>query len=254
MSRNFELLRRLGKAWDFNPAVPARGERVEPGAVSAGPSSASPVHLDPASLEEINAVAQQVFLAAGADSPRTVVLTSTDSGTGCTWVCAHLGEVLASRIAGSVCLVDANLRAPGLHAQFGLDNQCGLAEALLESQPIRGFARCLTRPNFWLITSGLGIEAAQSLLSADRMRLRLTELRAEFDFVLIDAPALSAASDALSLSGISDGVVLVLQASASRRQAARRAIQELQGNNAKVLGAVLNRRTFPIPDSIYKRL
>jgi Mrp family chromosome partitioning ATPase len=86
------------------------------------------------------------------------------------------------------------------------------------------------------------------------MRLRLTELRAEFDFVLIDASAMSVANDVIALGSMSDGVVMVLKANASRRQVARQAIEDLQGGKAKVLGAVLNQRTFPIPDALYKKL
>ena len=78
------------------------------------------------------------------------------------------------------------------------------------------------------------------------------ELRKEFDFVLIDTAAMSVSNDAISLGSFSDGVVMVLKANASRRETARQAIQDLQGGNARVLGAVLNQRTFPIPDTIYK--
>ena len=86
------------------------------------------------------------------------------------------------------------------------------------------------------------------------MRLRMTELKAEFDFVLVDTPAMNASNEAISIGSLADGVVVVLKANASRKQTARQAIEQLQGGKARVLGAVLNRRTFPIPESIYKRL
>jgi Mrp family chromosome partitioning ATPase len=86
------------------------------------------------------------------------------------------------------------------------------------------------------------------------MRLRLAELHAAFDYVLIDAAALNACNDAIVLGGLSDGVVLTLKANSSRRETARKAVQELQAANVRTLGAVLNQRTFPIPDALYKRL
>jgi Mrp family chromosome partitioning ATPase len=86
------------------------------------------------------------------------------------------------------------------------------------------------------------------------MRLRLSELRAEFDYVLLDVAALSDANDAVLLGSGTEGVVLVLKANSSRRESARNAIQDLQNAKARVLGAVLNQRTFPIPESIYKKL
>jgi protein-tyrosine kinase len=254
MSRNFELLQKLGKERELLHPVPAdvRPKEPAPSEQVAAPASSPSAVIQPG-LEEINALAQQVFLAPGAEAPRTVVFTSTEPGTGCTWVCAHLGEVLARRVAGSVCLLDANLREPGLHQQFGVENHNGISDALVQLDPIRTFARALSLPNLWLISSGSVGENADQLAS-DRMRLRLTELRAEFDYVLIDTSAMSVANDAIGLGSISDGVVMVLKANASRRETARQAIQDLQNGKAKVLGAVLNYRTFPIPDAIYKKL
>jgi Mrp family chromosome partitioning ATPase len=56
------------------------------------------------------------------------------------------------------------------------------------------------------------------------------------------------------LGHLVDGVALVLKANSSRRDSARDIIQLLQSSNVRVLGAVLNQRTFPIPERIYNRL
>jgi Mrp family chromosome partitioning ATPase len=183
-----------------------------------------------------------------------VVITSPDSGAGCTWVTARIAEVLAGRIAGSVCIVDANFKNPGMHQQFGLDNRHGLREALIQTDPIRTFARPLGLPNLFMIPAGTGEGDETNLLASDRMRLRIGELRSEFDFVLIDSPAMSAAPEVIGMGALCDGVVLVLKAHSSRKQTARQAVAELQGGSAKVLGAVLNQRTFPIPEKLYKKL
>src|SRR5215831_19866428 len=114
MSKNFELLQKLGKEQELLASIPATRNASQP--IPANPSAASASsELAQPSLEEISALAQQVFLLPGTNAPRTVVFASSEQGTGCTWVCAHVGEVLASRVAGSVCLVDANLRDPSLH-------------------------------------------------------------------------------------------------------------------------------------------
>lgn len=248
MSKNFELLQKLGKEQEIVHSSSSNGNN----SVAPKPLVAASSGEIKEGLEEINSFVQQVFLASS-DAPRRVLFTSTESGTGCTWVCSHTAEVLASRIAGSVCLVDANLREPGIHLQFGVENESGLSESLLHPDPIRSFVRTLS-PNLFLISAGSSRDSALSLLASDRMRLRLTELRAEFDFVMVDLPPLSVANDAAILGPQSDGVVLVLKANASKKQTARQAVETLQAANAKVLGAVLNQRKFPIPESIYKRL
>jgi capsular exopolysaccharide synthesis family protein len=205
-------------------------------------------------LEEISKLVQRVFLLPGSESPRTVVFSGAESGNGCSWVCARVAEVLASQVSGSVCLVDANFRNPGLNEQFAVENHHGLTDALREREPIRTFAKALSCPRLWLLTSGSENGDAQNLLSSDRMRFRMSELKAEFDYVLIDTPSLSASNDATVLGSSTDGLVMVLKANSSRREIARTAIQGLRAAKVHVLGAVLNQRTFPIPQAIYEKL
>lgn len=261
MSKNFELLRNLGKDQEFlnKPPVNGNGNRPQVAIASAAGGSAAAAApaltstLEKGSLEQINLLVQQVFMAPSADAPRVVVLTSADPGTGCTWVTAHVAEILAGRVAGSVCVVDANLRDPSLHQQFGVDNAVGLSDALLQLDPIRGYVRSLSLPNLFIMSSGSDPQAAESLVASDRMRLRITELRSEFDFVLLDTCAMSVANDSIGLGSFADGVLIVIKANASRKESARQAVQDLQEGKAKVLGAVLNQRSFPIPDKIYKK-
>jgi Mrp family chromosome partitioning ATPase len=72
--------------------------------------------------------------------------------------------------------------------------------------------------------------------------------------VLIDSPALSLCNDGILLGRATEGVVLVLKAHSSRRDSARKAIKDLQNAEVRILGAVLNQRTFPIPQKIYDLL
>jgi Mrp family chromosome partitioning ATPase len=112
----------------------------------------------------------------------------------------------------------------------------------------------MSRSNLWLLSSGSSTEAALPLLSTDRMRQRIAELRSRADYVLIDASAMNVSNDASSLAAASDGLVLVLKANSSRRETLRKEVQDLQAAHVRVLGAVLNQRTYPIPESIYNRL
>ena len=61
-------------------------------------------------------------------------------------------------------------------------------------------------------------------------------------------------ADAIALGQVSDGLILVLEADSTRKKAAQMAAANLRSSNVPILGAVLNKRTFPIPEKIYKRL
>lgn len=259
MSRNFELLQRIGREQSLYATTtteePIHG--LDPIRELEPPPNVTPVGSR-LKMKLLNSRKLQsscsAFLMPGGESPHTVLFSGAESGNGCSWVCARVAEVLASQVTGSVCLVDANLRNPGLSEQFAVENHHGLTDALQQGEPIRTFAKLLSCPRLWLVTSGSESEDGPTLLSSDRMRFRINELRSQFDYVLIDTPAVSSYNDAAVLGSSTDGLVMVLKANSSRRESARTAIQDLRNAKVRVLGAVLNQRTFPIPQAIYEKL
>jgi capsular exopolysaccharide synthesis family protein len=196
----------------------------------------------------------RVFLLPGSDAPRMVLFCGVGTGDGSSWVCLRASETLASQVKASVCVVDANWHAPFLHEYFRSNNSKGLADAVLESGPMCDYAHRLNGGNLWVITSGSRTTEPQTLLTSDRLQPRLAELRTMFDYVLIDAPPVNLYADAALLGRLADGVVLVVQANSTHREVARKAKESLESAKLRVLGAVLNKRTFPIPESWYRKL
>jgi capsular exopolysaccharide synthesis family protein len=264
MSKNFELMQNLGKEQDMFQSAAATATATATERSVAEPFASDPrlpVETKPLELkmedgqrDEMFKLVQRVFFASDLGGSRLVVVSGTEAGNGCSWICARMAEVLAAQVSASVCVVDANLRSPGLHREFGVTNHYGLTNALQSSEPVRGFVSQLSRPNLWLLSCGEETESSQAMLGSDRMRSLLPELRKEFDYVLIDAPPLRGGDDTLMLGRNAEGVVLVLRANTSRRETARKAVQDLEAAQIRVLGAVLNHRTFPVPESIYKKL
>jgi len=271
LSRNFELLSEAGRLHELvqsnieSSQVPPRAMEDSfpeaPRGLGDKFSVPQPIEDDfPAapSLETTGAIKQEIVklvqkLFWPAQGPRRVVFAGTEAGGGCSWMCARVAEELASQGRGSVCVMDCNLRSPGLHQQFGTENHHGLSDALLGPGPIREYVHRWSR-NLWLVSCGASPESGRTMLGSEKMRSRITELRMTFDYVLIDAAPLSTCNDAIVLGGLNDGVVLVLKANSSRRETARNALHELHTANVRVLGAVLNQRTFPIPEALYKKL
>ena len=253
MSRNFELLDQLRKTQEMlqTDSEPVLGTVLPAEAFTAVVPA---LEIDGATREEIGKLVQRLFLVPGADAVHHVVFSGTESGDGCSWICGRVGEILASQVTGSVCIVDCSLRAPSLHEQFRVDNHYGLIDALLGEGPMRQYAQQLSRPNLWLVSSGPDNNNAQELLTSDRMRMRIAEMRSQFHYVLMDVAPFNVCNHAMIFGALSDGLVLVLKANSSRRDATREITQQLQAANVRMLGAVLNQRTFPIPERIYNKL
>jgi len=204
---------------------------------------------------EVMKLIQRVFILPGANkAPGAVGFCGVYAGDGCSWVCAHAGEMLADHGGGSVCIVDANLHSPSMHDYFKFDNGPGFADAVKESRPMHEYARRAAGSNLWLITAGTIGREPNGSLSPARLRARVGELRGDFDHLLIDTPPLHSFGDAVLLGQLTDGVILVVGSNSTRREPARIAKQSLAAARIPLLGAVLNKRTFPIPEALYRKL
>ncbi len=245
MSKNFELLQRTGQDDVF-----ARSGAAAP--LPRGAPFAIPCKKELQNIEIVKLV-QRLFSQTGKGSgPKMVSFSGIARDDRSSWICARAGEALAEREDPSVCLVEANLRSPQLHVHLAAANPAGLSEALTTKDPIRNFAMPVRGANLWLIPSGLARPGIYSPM--ERYRERFAELREAFEYVLISAPALSSETEAISIGQLADGIALIVEANRSRRETVRRAKEQLESAQVRLLGAVLDERTFPIPEKLYRRL
>ena len=245
MSRNFDVLQRVGKQ---DTVFTQSSDGLSPSGNGHRPWD----RRKSADEEAINLV-QRVFVFKNSDAPKVVVFASVE-GSGSSEICSRAGEALAAQGVGSVCLVDGNLSAPSGHQLLEAEKLSELTDAAVKPGPTRDFAVRLGGGNFWALPPGSPGSDAQRWLGSERMRLRLGELRKQFDYVLIDAPPLGSSSDAVLLGQEADGIILIVEASSTRRENARIAKETLEYANVRILGAILNNRTFPIPEALYRKL
>jgi Mrp family chromosome partitioning ATPase len=247
MSRNFDLMQELerdragGSTPISEPVFPVAGEKSSGGNRKVD---------DDLTLRLV----QQIFFQQTQGQPRVVVFAGIDHGNGCSQIAASVAEALAANAPGAVCLVEANFRTPALPAMLGTTNYHGLTDALVEEVSIRSFVMPICDGKLWLLPSGPVATDSPSLLASTRLSARFAELRKEFGFVIVDAPPMTRYADAIALGLLADGVVLVLEAENTRRETALTAVENLRSSKIQVLGAVLNKRVFPIPEKIYNRL
>jgi capsular exopolysaccharide synthesis family protein len=244
------MLQRLEKEQEIAPSASS--------AMTATAAAPAPIIVDrphkavKVGEEEVLKLVQRVFRSTAPDAPRTVVFTGVGHGDGCTWITANAALTLAAQTTASICVVDGNVRTPSLHKFFEIDNRYGLAEATSQAGPVRSFAQQISGSNLWVLTAGnLPANSPAAPLSSEGMRIRMAELRAEFDYVLVDSAPANLYADAITLGRLADGIILVLQSNATRRETAMKAKEGLQLANVRLLGAVLNKRTYPIPQNFY---
>jgi capsular exopolysaccharide synthesis family protein len=177
----------------------------------------------------------------GVDKPlRTLLVTSAGPTEGKSVTVANLGVAMAQ--AGlRVAVVDADLRRPRLHKVFGVHPRGGLTGSLLEGamdgrlQPSKDVEGLVILP-----AGGLPPNPAE-LLGSQRFQELLATLTQHMDVVLVDSPPILPVTDAAVLARGVDGVLLVIDAGETRREVARRAVDNLRQVGAHMIGVVLNR-------------
>jgi Mrp family chromosome partitioning ATPase len=203
--------------------------------------------------EEIKLV-ERVFLGPDAGSNRVILFSGVDRAEGGARVCAQAARTLAARVHGSVCILDADLQARSLQRHLRIASLPGLCEAMSQSGPVRHYAHLLALSNLWLMTSGSDDADSQAPLNSDRLRIRFDELRRQFDYVLINAPSLGTTANLTRFAQLADGVIFVVDANSTRRETTKQFKESLEELRVRVLGVVMNDRTFPIPESVYRKL
>lgn len=243
MSRNYELMQQTElRVNEPVLAQPKTGPPAPNGNKKDGNKNGNRIHFqldDSANREESFKLVQNIFLLQGEIVARVVVFAGIDSGDGCSAICARAANSLASLRLGTVCLVDANVRAPSLPEYFGVDNHHGLTDALSKPGAIREFTKVIGPDNLSLLSRGSLASKSPCLLNGEIMKARIAELRKEFDYVLIDSPPLNTYSDGVTVARLADGLVLVLEVHTTRREAASKVRENLRAAQIKVLGAVL---------------
>jgi len=201
--------------------------------------------------EQIRALIQQVFFPGGPRSSHQVVFCAVDRHTDAAHVCTQIAKSMSLQLPGSVCLVETSSADQKLEKQLGADFGWSMSRKFSDASGKGGEK---VAENLWLVRH-LSLTAGRpEPLAPMWLRARLSELRRQFDYAVIHAQAAGISSEPALLGQLCDGVILVLDANNTRRAVARQAVELLEAANAKILGTILNQRTFPIPETIYRKL
>lgn len=172
---------------------------------------------------------------------KTLLITSAAQGEGKTTMALHLGALLGSR-GERVLLVDAHWGRPALGRILGVEERQGLTDLLAADVRDEDVLAPNSRlPTLSVLPGGTRKRDLFDTAAADRLGAFLKRMRVRFDFVLLDSAPTSSGSEALALSRIVDGVLLVVKCDGTQRSevaASRAAIEQHAG---KIVGVILSR-------------
>jgi len=168
-----------------------------------------------------------------------LLVTSAIAGEGKTTTSTNLAGAFGV-LGRRVILIDADMRRPRVHRVFRLPASPGLSEILQGKARIEDAVVRLERSSFDLLPAGAIPDAPSELLGSSTFAQLITDLKAEYDLVVLDSPVLLAVPDALLLAAEADGTLIVHKPGSVDRRALRRMRDDLGRAGARVLGVVFN--------------
>jgi capsular exopolysaccharide synthesis family protein len=180
-----------------------------------------------------------LMLSRAGSPPKSILITSSSNSEGKTVSAINTGVVFA-HTGAKVLIIDADLRRPRCHKVLGIENRLGLTEVLAGTSKVDQLIRDTGIDGLWLLTAGSIPPNPSELVGSERMRETLASMVVEFDLVIVDSPPLMPVTDAMLLSTMVDGVVLVVNSKKTAKQLARAALARLEFARAKLFGVLLN--------------
>ena len=172
---------------------------------------------------------------------RRIAVVGAVSGEGATLTAVNMAISLAREPSLSALIIDADLRRPSIHEYLGIDAAPGLSDLLIRGTPAASLVVTTETPDLMALPAGsTAADEAPDLLGSPRMAAALTELAAGDPdrYLIIRSPPVLEAPDALILSSLVDGYLLVVRAHRTRRDDILRARDLL--TDQRLLGLVLN--------------
>lgn len=172
-------------------------------------------------------------------SPRAMSITSSIKGEGKSISAANLGISLVELPDTRTLLIDADLRDPRLAELFGIPEEPGLSDLLLDGLSLDRVIHPTLVPDLSVIPAGREVRNPSELLGSTRIHDLVSALKAEFHYILFDTPPVLPFADAPVLSARLDGTLVVVRLDKTPREQVERCIESLRTAGGNVIGTFL---------------
>ncbi|BCI51703.1 chromosome partitioning protein [Mycolicibacterium litorale] len=180
--------------------------------------------------------------------PRVIIITSSVPSEGKSTSAINIALALAEA-EHNVLLVDGDMRRPTLHKYLNLVGSVGFSTVLSGGTTLADALQKSRFPGLHVLTSGPIPPNPSELLASLATKKLLSEMRAQFDYVIIDSTPLLAVTDAAILAASGDGVLIIARFGQTKREQLSHAVGSLKDVGAAVLGAVFTMIPARGPDS-----
>ncbi|GMT43053.1 MAG: hypothetical protein IEMM0002_1464 [bacterium] len=204
---------------------------------------------DPIAAEQYRVLYTRLEQISAQNSYKVFAITSAVKGEGKTMTSLNLAQLAVKEFGKKTILVECDLKNPSISFNhLNTLKKHGLVDVLKgEVEPLKAMAQ-LNEDGLYLLPAVRSVKNSSGLLGSRRMSSLINALKTEFDYVILDTPPILPLADMNILSGLADGLLMVVRAGKTPKDVVTRAINSLHGAN--VVGIVLN-GTDPAFDKYY---
>ena len=181
----------------------------------------------------------------------SLIITDAEGRKDSAAVIANLCHYLTAKTGLKVLMIDFNFRTPFLSEFFNLSKSPGISDVIEGRLSFEESIRSLDN-NLSIIPAGDTNHNEAALLNSSTISDVISEAKKKFEMVFINSADIKNFTDAETLSSFVDSVILVINEGKVRRQVVKNAISQLTQEDSKIIGAILNNRTYALPGIIYK--
>ncbi|MBX3441630.1 MAG: polysaccharide biosynthesis tyrosine autokinase [Planctomyces sp.] len=187
--------------------------------------------------ESIDSARTMLLRLAKTDGLKTVMIASATGGEGKTTLACHLASSLA-RGGRRVLLMDCDIRRPSVHEVFDVPNTAGVCEVLCERATLEDCIIASPQAGLFLLRAGHMDHETLQRLALDQFESLIREVRADYDFIVVDSAPILPVTDSLMLAQHVDGVMFSVRRDVSRVTKVSAAVQRLSLVGAPIIGVV----------------
>jgi protein-tyrosine kinase len=198
---------------------------------------------DAAELDYYKMLRTQILQNTQARGWNTIMITSALPGEGKTVTSINLAMTFAKAYNQTVLLVDCDLRQQRIFRYMGLAGEMGIIDHLVDGRPLKDMIIWPNIEKMTLISGGRTVNESAELLGSPKMKSLVGEMKTRYSdrYILLDTPPVLSGADALTLSSLVDGFVMVVEADKTPLKEIQEALALMP--REKFLGFVLNKHT-----------
>lgn len=185
---------------------------------------------------------------------RAIQFIGSSEGEGVSTIAREFARIAADKIGNSVLLVDMGNHCPNQFDAFEITAEHDWIESIRNKTGLENAAVRVGRSNLSIGMISRDGDLNPQILDTPDFKNLWRDLVGKFELIVLDSPPVSSAVDGMLLSPFVDGVILIVEAEKTRWPVVQISKEKIAAAGGNILGVVLNKRKYYIPESIYSRL